>query len=45
MLDMNADESDDESSDDGVDALKAKLEAAGLKKATEVRDKAKKSEG
>ena len=44
MLDMNNEESDDESSDDGVDALKAKLEAAGLKKATVAKDQAKKQE-
>ena len=38
MLDMNADEdTDGESSEDDLDALKVKLEKAGLKKAADPR--------
>ena len=39
MIENQAESDDDESSDDGVDALKAKLEEAGLKSATEIRGK------
>ena len=34
MLEMQGEESDGESSDDGIDALNAKLEKAGFKEAT-----------